>query len=67
MGKPQPKRQSTFFDIHYTIDQLATQQGVQPIIDIKQLAADFWPEDESVDEFIDTVRQWRREASTRVI
>jgi hypothetical protein len=26
---------------------------------------DIWPEDESVDEFIETVRRWRREGEER--
>jgi hypothetical protein len=40
---------------------LAAQQGIGPIRTVDDLAADFWPEDDSVDEFIVTLRQWRRE------
>jgi hypothetical protein len=33
----------------------------QPVQRLESLWGDFWPEDESVDDFIATVRQWRRE------
>lgn len=46
-----------------TIDELAKQQGVTPIRSIDDLWGDFWPEDESVDDCIDTIRLWRREDS----
>ena len=40
---------------------LAAQQGVEPIGDPTDLAGDFWPEDETADEFVAAVREWRRE------
>lgn len=40
---------------------LTAQQGVRPITDLDQLHGDFWPDDETADEFIDAVRTWRRE------
>lgn len=43
---------------------LAAAQGVQPISDPSELAADFWPEEESADQFIAAVRQWRREKNS---
>ena len=43
----------------YDIEELAAQQGTQVISDIDQLRGDFWPEDESVDDFIAHVRKWR--------
>ena len=39
--------------------ELARQQGVKPIKSIKELQGDFWPEDESVDEFLELVRSIR--------
>jgi hypothetical protein len=33
---------------------------VKPIASIDDLRADFWPEDESIDDFIAAVREWRR-------
>jgi hypothetical protein len=42
--------------------KLAEEQGVKPLdFDALQKQADFWPEDESIDEFIATVRKWRDE------
>jgi hypothetical protein len=32
-----------------------------PVQKLEELYGDFWPEDESVDDFIDAVQQWRRE------
>lgn len=44
-----------------SLSEIAHEQGVEPIQDIDSLRADFWPEDESVDEFVATIREWRRE------
>ncbi len=33
----------------------------QPVQRLEDLWGDFWPEDESVDDFISAVRRWRRE------
>lgn len=43
------------------IDQLAIEQGV-PENSLENLNGDFWPEDEDIDEFIATIRQWRNES-----
>ena len=45
-----------------TIEQLAAEQGIRPF-DFKaaQAEATFWPEEESVDDFIAALRQWRSE------
>lgn len=43
---------------------LAQQQGVEPIKSMDALKADFWPEEESVDDFIKTIRTWRDESLT---
>jgi hypothetical protein len=47
--------------------ELARRQGVKPIKSIKELQGDFWPEDESVDEFLEWLRTIRRENGTRSI
>ena len=39
---------------------LAEQQGVQPIADLGTLLGG-WPEDESVDDFLAVLHQWRQE------
>ena len=41
--------------------ELARQQGVKPLDFDELLQADFWPEEESTDEFLATLREWRRE------
>ena len=45
-----------------TIEQLAAEQGIRPF-DFKaaQAEATFWPEEESVDDFVAALRQWRSE------
>ena len=43
------------------LQTLAARQGVQPVANFDDLLGDFWPEDETADEFIAAVRQWRRE------
>lgn len=46
-----------------TLDELAARQGVAQVGDFDALLGDFWPEEESADDFIAAVRQWRREDS----
>jgi hypothetical protein len=36
-------------------------QVAQPVVRLEDLYGDFWPDDEPIDEFINTVRQWRKE------
>jgi hypothetical protein len=43
------------------IEELARRQGVKPVTDPDQLLGDFWPEDETCDDFIAALREWRRE------
>lgn len=50
-----------FFDHQIDLDVLASEQGVPTAVKFDELRADFWPEDEKDDEFIDAVRSWRRE------
>jgi hypothetical protein len=47
--------------------ELARQQGVTPIRDIKELRGDFWPEDESIDDFLAWLRATRQEDKGRSI
>lgn len=42
------------------VDQLILEQGV-PEDSLANLNGDFWPEDEDIDEFIATIRQWRKQ------
>ncbi len=41
------------------VDALAAAQGVGPIKDFRDLKAEFWPENESVDEFVKGIREQR--------
>jgi hypothetical protein len=47
------------------LDALAEAQGVSPIGDIDELVADFWPEDDSAEDFMVAVRKWRDEGQHR--
>lgn len=40
--------------------ELAAEQGVRPIANVAGVVGDFWPRDDSVDEFLAAVREWRR-------
>jgi hypothetical protein len=44
-----------------SLSEIAREQGVEPIHDLSSLRADFWPEGESVDEFIAEIRELRRQ------
>lgn len=44
---------------HPSIEQLMAEQGTGPITDASVLHGDFWPEEESVEEFVATIREWR--------
>jgi hypothetical protein len=44
-----------------TLSELAVEQGVRPVRNFDDLLGDFWPEDETADQFIAAVRQWRDE------
>ena len=44
-----------------TWQELAAEQGVSPVGSADELVGDFWPEDESVDDFLAAVREWRRD------
>jgi hypothetical protein len=45
------------------LDALAQAQGAPLAVNFDDLIGDFWPEDETCDDFIATIRQWRREGS----
>ncbi|HEX8220693.1 MAG TPA: hypothetical protein VF914_15985 [Chloroflexia bacterium] len=46
---------------HTPLEDLAKQQGVVPVTNPSTLAGDFWPGDETAEEFIAALRQWRKE------
>ena len=53
-------RNETRRQAHARAWELAKRQGVEPIHNIKELQGDFWPEEESVDEFLSWVDFVRR-------
>jgi hypothetical protein len=49
------------------LERLAAEQDVKPISDLDVLRADFWPKDESVDDFVRSVRERRRASQIRSV
>jgi glycerol-3-phosphate O-acyltransferase len=52
---------------HARVWELARQQGVKPIRNMAELQGDFWPEEESVDDFLSWVRELRQSDKPRSI
>jgi hypothetical protein len=46
------------FDANPTLDELIAQQEKNPVDDVRILHGDFWPEDESIEDFL-ALREWR--------
>jgi hypothetical protein len=59
--QPVDQQGRTFWE-SASLKHLAAEQGIEPIIDINELAGDFWPEDEGPDEFVNWLRDQRRHA-----
>jgi hypothetical protein len=47
------------FSGHPSFEQLMAEQGTGPIYDVSVLHGDFWPEEESVEDFLSTLYEWR--------
>jgi hypothetical protein len=47
---------------HPSVEQLVAEQGTGPITDVSVLHGDFWPEEESIEEFLETLHEWRGHA-----
>ena len=43
---------------HPSVEQLMAEQGTGPITDVSVLHGDFWPEEESIEDFLDTLHEW---------
>ena len=52
--------QEWFWGRRASVEDLATEQGVKPVVDIDQLRGDFWPDDEGPDDFVSWLREQRR-------
>ena len=44
---------------HPSVEQLMAEQGTGPITDVSSLHGDFWPEEESIEEFLEALHEWR--------
>jgi len=44
---------------HPSVEQLMAEQGTGAICDVSVLHGDFWPEDESIEDFLDALHEWR--------
>jgi len=44
---------------HPSVEQLMKEQGTHPIADVSVLHGDFWPAEESIEEFLATLQEWR--------
>ena len=44
---------------HPTVEDLKAAQGTVPTADPCDLLGDFWPEEEDIDVFLATLREWR--------
>jgi hypothetical protein len=49
---------------HPTVDELIAEQGAVFPRDPQDLIGDFWPQEESIDEFLSAVREWRGHTKT---
>jgi len=47
-----------------TIDELVVEQGVVFPRDPRDLLGDFWPAEESIDDFLGALREWRGHTRT---
>ena len=44
---------------HPSIEELVAEQGTQFRADPAELLGDFWPEDESIEDFLKALHEWR--------
>lgn len=51
----------SFYDQPLELEELAKRQRVEPVKDFEKLLGDFWPDDESEDDFLNTLNEWRTE------
>jgi hypothetical protein len=49
---------------HPTMEELITAQGLTFPRDPRDLLGKFWPEDESIDDFLSALREWRGHTKT---
>ena len=55
-----PARRSWMsFSGHPSVEELLAEQGTGPITDVSVLRGEFWPEDESIEDFLEALHEWR--------
>jgi len=47
------------FDADPSLDEIIDQQAKGPITDLSDLHGDFWPEEESIEDFLAALHEWR--------
>jgi hypothetical protein len=47
------------FDADPSLDEIIAQQGKSPITDLSELHGDFWPEEESIEDFLAALHEGR--------
>jgi hypothetical protein len=47
------------FDADPSLDEIIAQQGKGPIHDVSVLHGHFWPEEETVEDFLSALHDWR--------
>lgn len=47
------------FDADPSLDEIIAQQGKGPITDLSVLHGDFWPPEESIEDFLTALHDWR--------
>jgi hypothetical protein len=47
------------FDANPSLEELIAQQGKRPITDVAVLHGNFWPEEESIEDFLAALSEWR--------
>jgi hypothetical protein len=60
--RPESGRYSTAG--HPSVEQLVAEQGTGPITDVSVLHGDFWPEEESIEQFLEALHEWRGHVPT---
>ncbi|MGI8824208.1 MAG: hypothetical protein ACR2JC_00915 [Chloroflexota bacterium] len=60
-GDSESNNFQSFFNEPKSVQELARMQGVSAITDTRNLLAEFWPESDSIEEFIATVEHRRSE------
>ena len=47
------------FNADPTLEELIAQQRKAPVRDISSLRGNFWPQEESVEDFLEALHEWR--------